>query len=251
MPRSSRDLCAAVAAVCVVLAGCSRADEPAREVKGVQAPNPFPVFDGVPRSGVMGRIPLRIDPGPDSAYLFARVLSCWPARSWFRPELSLEARTGQRSATYDGGGTGTGASVVFRAPLYSSSELDREREREAGRREKVAGAVSAFIENLVAHRLVDRELEIWKGAESWSARRVREGVAPTTEQQEAEKRVYMLEIKRVETLAKVVNARLHLVGLCSDEKGEELSAYLRGYNREEPGHKADEVQTAVQPGRVR
>lgn len=245
MPQNSRNLLAAVAVVCVMLTGCSRADEPAREVVRVQAPNPFPVFDGVPRSGVMGRLPLRIDPGPDSSYLFARVLSCWPARSWFRPELAVELRAGQKSATYDGGGTGSGAAVVFRTPLFSAAELDREREREAARREKVAGSVSAFIENLVAHRLVDRELEIWKGAEAWSAQRVREGVTPTAEQHEAEKRVYMLEIKRVETLARVVNARLHLVGLCSDDKGADLSAYLKTYNREEPGHKADEVQTAL------
>jgi hypothetical protein len=234
-----------LAVVVVMLAGCSRAQEPVREVKGIQAPNPFPAFDGVPRSGVMGREPLRIDPGPDSTYLFHRVLSCWPARSWFRPELALEVRAGQRSATYDGGGSGSGAAVVFRAPIYSEQDLDREREREAARREKVAGSVSTFIENLVQHRLVDRELEIWKGAEAWSARRVREGVAATAEQQEAEKRVYLLEIKRVETLGKVVNARLHLVGLCSDDKGADLNAYLRTYQREEPGHKADEVQTPL------
>jgi hypothetical protein len=234
-----------LAVVVVMLAGCSRAQEPVREVKGIQAPNPFPAFDGVPRSGVMGREPLRIDPGPDSTYLFHRVLSCWPARSWFRPELALEMRAGQRSATYDGGGSGSGAAVVFRAPIYSEQDLDREREREAARREKVAGSVSTFIENLVQHRLVDRELEIWKGAEAWSARRVREGVAATAEQQEAEKRVYLLEIKRVETLGKVVNARLHLVGLCSDDKGADLNAYLKNYLREEPGHKADEVQTAL------
>lgn len=245
MPRNSRDLLAAVAVVCVLLTGCSRAEEPAREVKGVQAPNPFPAFDGVPRSGVMGREPLRIDPGPDSSYLFGRVLDCWPARSWFRPELTVEARAGQRTTTYDGATMGSGAAVVFRAPIYSAQDLEREREREAARRERVAGAVSAFIENLVAHRLVDRELEIWKGAEAWSLWRVREGVAPSAEQQEAEKRVYMLEIKRVETLARVVNARLQLVGLCSDDKGAALNAYLRTYNREEPGHKADEVQTKL------
>ena len=245
MLRNKRDLVAAVAVSCVMLAGCSRAEEPAREVVRIQSPNPFPAFDGVPRSGVMGREPLRIDPGPDSTYLFRRVLECWPARSWFRPELNVEARAGQRAPTYDGGTVGAGVAVVFRAPLYSAAELDREREREAARREKVAGAVSAFIENLVNHRLADREIEIWKGAEAWSAKRVREGVAPTSEQQEAEKRVYMLELKRVETLARLVNARLHLVGLCSDDKGADLNAYLRTYNREEPGHKADEVQTAL------
>lgn len=245
MLRNKVERMAVVLVAVVLLSGCSRAQEPVREVKGVQAPNPFPTFDGVPRSGVMGREPLRIDPGPDSTYLFHRVLSCWPARSWFRPELTVEARVGQRSQTFDGGSIGSGAAVVFRAPIYSEQDIDREREREAARRERVAGSVSAFIENLVSHRLVDRELEIWKAAEAWSARRVREGVTPTGEQQEAEQRVYLLEIKRVETLAKLVNARLHLVGLCSDEKGADLNAYLRTYQREEPGHKADEVQTTI------
>jgi hypothetical protein len=245
--RNSRDVLAAVAVV-LVLTGCSKA-QPVSELRMPEAPNPFPTFDGVPRSGVMGREALRIDPGPDSTYLFHRMLDCWPARSWFRPELSFEMRAGQRSATYDGGASGSGATVVFRTPLYSEAELDREREREAARRNKTAAAVSSFIENLVTHRLVEREIQIWKGSEAWSAWRVRTGAAPTTEQHEAEKRVYMLEIKRVETMAKVVTARLDLVGLCSNDKGAALNEYLRGYLREEPGHKADEAQDVQKSGR--
>lgn len=243
MLQKIREALAVLAAV-LVLTGCSRA-QPAGELRMPEAPNAFPTFDGVPRSGVMGREALRIDPGPDSTYLFHRVLDCWPARSWFRPELSVEMRAGQRSATYDGGASGSGATVVFKTPLYSEAELDREREREAARRNKTAAAVSSFIENLVTHRLTEREIQIWKGSEAWSAWRVRTGAAPTSEQHEAEKRVYMLEIKRVETMAKVVTARLDLVGLCSNEKGGALNDYLRGYLKEEPGHKADEVQSAL------
>lgn len=238
MPRSKRDRLALVAASALVLVGCSRA-EPAPVPP---APNPFPVYDGVPRSGIHNRKPLRIDPGPDSTYLFNRVLDCYPARSWFRPELSVELRAGQRSTTYDGGTVGSGGALVLRAPLYSESDIERERDREAARRQKVAASVSAFLENLVAHRLVDRELEIWKASEAWSANRVAAGAAPTAEQADAEKRVYMLEIKRVEHLAKVVSARLELVGMCSSDKGAALSAYLKAYNREEPGQRADEVQ---------
>lgn len=228
MQRASRKPWAAVAAACALaVAGCSRA-EPAAVPK---APNPVPLFDGVPRSRVMTVEPLRIEPGPDALALFQRVLECYPTRSLFRAELTGELRAAPKSATFDNGASGSGGALVLRVPLYSAAELDREREREAARRSKTAASVGAFIENLVQWRLTDRELVIWKKVEARSKERVDSGVAETAEQLEAEKRVYMVESKRVELLAKITTARLDLVGMCAEDKAHGLNSYLQRFHR--------------------
>ena len=229
MPHVNPDrlAAAAAAAVLLLLTGCSRAEP----VQLPTVPNPVPTFDGVPRARIMTADPLRIEPGPDAQALYQRVLDCYPARSLFRAELSGEVRAAQRSATFDNGAAGSGAALVLRVPLYSSAEIDRERERESARRSKAAAAVGQFVEQLVQWRLTDRELMIWKRIEARSADRVAIGVTETAEQLEAEKRVYMLESKRVEQLALLTRSRLELIGMCGETQAPGLNAYMQRFHR--------------------
>lgn len=222
--------------VAVLLGGCSRA-EPVKAP--ANPPHELQPFDGVARAHLLTASALRIDPGPDAHRLFLRVVECYPAPSWFRPEVSAEMRAGQRSAVYENGATGSGAALVLRVPLWSATEAEREREREAGRRLKVAGSVGQFVEALVKYRLTDRELELWRGLEARARQRVAAGVADTAEQIEALKQVATLENRRVSELSKIVTARLELVGLCAADKAEGLNAYLTRFNPLEPGHRAD------------
>jgi outer membrane protein TolC len=227
----------------VSLTGCSRAEPSGRPP--ADPPGAVPTFDGVPRSHIVTAPPLRIDPGPDAMALFHRVMDCYPTPSWFRGELTAEVRTGSRNvSTYDGTTTtsGSGGALVLRVPLYSTQEAEREREREAQRRMKVAQSVGQFVESLVSHRLAERELELLKGIEARSRARVAAGVADTAEQIKALRDVAALEMKRVELLAKIVTARVELVGLCQADKADSLNTYLLRFNASEPGHRADEVQ---------
>ena len=231
--------------VALMLAGCSRAEPPApggARSTPPDGPGAIPSFDGVPRSHIVTAPPLRIDPGPDALALFNRVMDCYPARSWFRGELSAELRSGSRSvSTYDGttSTSGSGAALVLRVPIYSAQEAEREREREASRRLKVAGSVGTFVEALVTYRLADRELELLKGIEARARARVQAGVADTAEQIKALRDVAALELKRVELLSKIVTSRIELVGLCQADKADALNVYLTRFNQSEPGHRAE------------
>lgn len=76
----------------------------------------------------------------DPARAIELTANCWPAKSWFRPELSLEARGGQTFGSV-GKNDQTQADyvgIVARIPLYSPAEIDREREREALRMQQAA-----------------------------------------------------------------------------------------------------------------
>lgn len=235
----------AVLVLVACLAGCSRAQEPPPDLGAKlppDAPGAVPTFDGVRRSHIVTAPPLRIDPGPDALALFNRVMDCYPARSWFRGELSAELRgTSRNLSTYDGTTTtsGSGAALVLRVPLYSAQEAEREREREASRRLKVAGSVGTFVEALVTYRLADRELELLKGIEARARTRVQVGVADTAEQIKALRDVAALELKRVELLSKIVTSRIELVGLCQADKVDALNAYLTRFNSSEPGYRAE------------
>lgn len=225
--------------VLAIASGCSRAEPTGRPP--ADPPGAVPLFDGVPRSHLITAAPLAIDPGPDALALFHRVLDCYPAPSWFRGELAAEMRTGSRNlSSFDGSTStsGSGAALVLRVPLYSTQEAEREREREAQRRLKVAQSVGVFVEALVAHRLAERELELLKGIEARSRARVAAGVADTAEQLKALREVAAVEMKRVEQLAKIVTARVELVGLCQVDKADALNNYLKRFNASEPGHRA-------------
>jgi hypothetical protein len=202
-------------------AGCSA------EQDKQATPHQLPVFDGQARSHLITADALRIDPGPDANELFERVMSCYPAQSLFRAELHAEARTGRVGGGADGSGQpGPGAGIVLRVPLWSSMDLERERERESQRRQKVASSVGVFVGALVEWRLAGRELELLRGIEKRAQLRVQAGVAETSEQLQALERVAALERERVQHLAKITQARLEMVGLCSGDLAGPVAAYL-------------------------
>lgn len=220
VPRSSLD--ALGLALALVCAACS-----AQQDQKAPTPHQLPVFDGQARSHLITADPLHIDPGPDASELFDRVMTCYPAPSLFRAELHAEARTGKVGGGVDGSGLpGSGGGVVLRVPLWSSMDLDRERERESQRRQKVAASVGVFVSALVEWRLAGRELDLLRSIEKRAQLRVEAGVAESAEQLKALERVAALERERIQHLAKITQARLEMVGLCSGELAGGVAAYL-------------------------
>lgn len=223
MRRSSLDRWFLVLVLAAVCSACSA--EPDEK----PTPHRLPLFDGQPRSHLITSQPLQIDPGPDAEELFARVMQCYPSPSLFRAELHAEARSG-RVVQSDGSlSSGPGASVILRVPLWSALELDRERERESARRQKAAGSVGVYIGALVEWRLAGRELELLRSIERRAQERVALGVAETAEQIAAVERVAALERERVQHLAKITQARLEMLGLCSSDKAEGLQTYMKRF----------------------
>lgn len=162
----------------------------------------------------------------------ARVLGivekCWPAASWFRGDLSLEARGGrtfgsignndQTQANYAG--------IVARIPLYSATEIDREREREALRMQQAAASIGQIVQALVERQRAMRETELYEAIERRARLRVAEGVTDTAEQITALKQVADAHTDEAKANAKLTAARLSLISLCQRDRAHDLNDYL-------------------------
>lgn len=165
--------------------------------------------------------PLEPPPILDARGLFDLVITCFPTRSWWQPEIALEARYANGQSTNSGpvvqaAETSTYAGIVARIPLYSALEVDREREREAMRRSLVAQNVGKIEQQLAARTIARRELSLWRSIEDRSSRRVAAGVAETKEQLDAIAKVAGLESKLLDVAADLTAAKLILVGMCVD-----------------------------------
>lgn len=189
---------------------------------------------------------LKLSPAPNARELFKMVLDCWPEKSLFRGELNLETRITQRTVdsvsaaqtTFDPvSGTyvtqsGTGdkfVGLVFRIPLYSAVELDREREREVGRRTTVATTVGEYIQALADYEMAGRELQLMKALEKRSQQRVGLGVADTSEQVGFLEKVAAVDRTMYGHKAKLIKTRVVLGGMCADDKAWIIDEYLKRF----------------------
>jgi hypothetical protein len=135
--------------------------------------------------------------------------------------LALQGRVQDRRRTDSGNEiataeSGTHAALVLRVPLYSASELDRERERERLRRGEVAAAIGALEKLLADRTVIRRELDLWRAIENRSGRRVVAGVAATDEQIDAITQVAARENRLRQIAADLTAQTLVLVGQCVD-----------------------------------
>lgn len=158
----------------------------------------------------------------------ARVLNivetCWPAKSWFRGELALETRAGASSGI--GESVANYAALVARIPIYSATEIDREREREALRMQQAAASIGQIVQALVERQRAMRETELYEAIERRARLRVAEGVTDTAEQITALKQVADAHTDEAKANAKLTAARLSLISLCQRDRASELNEYL-------------------------
>lgn len=164
----------------------------------------------------------------DPARAIELTANCWPAKSWFRPELSLEARGGQTFGSV-GKNDQTQADyvgIVARIPLYSPAEIDREREREALRMQQAATNVGNIVQALVERHRAKRETELYEAIERRARMRVAEGVTETSEQVNALKQVADSHTDTAKAAAKLTAARLALSALCQRDRVAPLENYL-------------------------
>jgi hypothetical protein len=236
----------AIACGCVTACGLGNAQQGEKEVP---KPPPYvlPLFDGKdnpPKKPPEGEY--KLGKMPNARDLFDMVSSCWPEKSWFRGELSAEARTNKRvsdstatsTTSYDPvsgqytTSVGSGeqyVGLVFRIPLWSAIELDREREREVGRRGKIAASVGDFISALAEYQMSERELVLMKSLERRSQERVGLGIAETTEQVKYLEKVASVDRSLVGSRAKLITARVALQGMCDERKSWIVDEYLKRF----------------------
>lgn len=210
-------------------------------------PYVLPLFDGKDKPAKTPPVgEYKLAPLPNARELFDMVVSCWPEKSWFRGELSAESRITKRvsdssasnSTSFDPisgqytTNVGSGekfVGLVFRIPLWSAVELDKEREREIGRREKIAGSVGDFINALANWQMDERELVLMKSLERRSQERVGLGIAETNEQVKYLEKVAAIDRSMVGARAKLITARVNLQGMCDERKSWVIDEYLKRF----------------------
>jgi hypothetical protein len=242
--KLKRAVLAVMAAAVMPLAGA--ADHKNTKVQDeLLKPPPYqvPLFDGSKdRTKAQPTEPLVMPTIPNARELFDLVVSCWPEKSWFRGELSMEARltrnvnnsnsTGATNNTTTANGattttsfdpvsgqyqttTGNYIGIVGRIPLWSAMELDREREREVSRRGVIAGAVGTYVSALAEHKLTERELDLHRSLEKQVGNL---------------EKVANLEGKMIKTSAELIKSRVTISGMCDDRKAWVIDEYLKRFN---------------------
>jgi hypothetical protein len=173
-------------------------------------------------------------PAPDARDLYERALACWPVRSLFRGEVTLEGRLRNERGLYlddsngvSSGGSRASAALVARIPLYSAIELDREREREWSRRVRVAESAGAFVSILAERDKLRRQLDLLRALERRSQERVKAGVAETAEQVAFMEKVAGAEGEIVRLSGLLQKARIELLGNCHERQADGLDAHLQ------------------------
>lgn len=199
---------------------------------GPEVPQGGRVWD-MPESGghsvQLSDVPAAPPPAPMRGdAIAAAAWHCYPEPdgSWFRPEV--KAVVGPRySATDDGGMSGYWAGLTLSLPLYSHSELEREREQSWRRRAAIADAVGAYLTARATVTRGEREVALWDAVETRARSRVKTGVAPSSEQESAAVRAIKARATVEAARASMEAARLALLAPCTPEGAARLEAALQ------------------------
>lgn len=166
----------------------------------------------------------------DADEVFNRVLACFPERSKYHVDVNLRAavRTSPTLDVEDIGGLGNSyVGIVANMPLYSSNELDRQKEREYNRRKDTAKAVADFVSGIAARNQAMRSVALYRSLEARSAIRVQQGIVEATEQVGYMEKVATAQKELVDQEAKIMETRLMLAGMCDPVNAKRMGDWLK------------------------
>lgn len=205
-------------------------------------PFELPLFDGQQRDHQPPSKRPDAPEQPDPRLLFDMAVACWPAPSLFRLELSAQGGTKKRKAdtqsnifnpntgVFETQASGNAAEhfvgLVASMPLYSANDIDRERVREAQRREVIARAVGNLGEAIGQMEVTIHQVKLYRAVERRSQERVALGVADTSEQLGVIQKLAELEGSMYRYRAQISTARLLLVGMCAEDRANFVDAYI-------------------------
>ena len=173
--------------------------------------------------------PLEPAPRLDADGIFQQAVNCYPEPSKFNLELSLEG--GLRSqgvVTADNTTIGKEyVGIVARMPLYSTKEMNREREREYMRRTKTSELIGTFLSAIANRNHAQREIALYRALESRSQVRVQKGIIGTDEQVSYMEKLMGAHKTLIQSEAEITSARLAIVGQCGEDKRPHLNAWLK------------------------
>ena len=200
----------------------------------VVRPFMLPTFNDLKKNFQDTIPPLKKTPIIDEDKLFQAILNCYPTKSLFGLDVTLKAganlsnsKSNSLSMEDDSFGIGSHyAGIIFEMPLYSTTENDRERERESARRQNVAQTISSFEKSFSGLNRAIRERGLNMALEKRSQVRVKKGIASITEQVGYLEKVLNAEGEVEKYKADMTAARLTLVGYCREEERRNMNNYL-------------------------
>ena len=173
-------------------------------------------------------------PKIDADAVYEYVLDCYPEASKWNLDVNLRAQVASTpESILSSEGTSTtelGSSylaIVASLPLYSSRELNREKERESLRRQNVATIVADFIAAIASRNHAIRESALYRGLESRSALRVQQGISEAKEQMGYLEKVAASQESLIKQEAKITESRLKLSGMCDPANAKTINTWLR------------------------
>lgn len=167
-------------------------------------------------------------PRIDGDAVFRTIIACYPTKSYWTLDVDLQAAI-RNTGAVDVSGTTIGRAmvgIVARMPIYSRTEIDREREREYKRRSDTAAKVAEFVNQLANRNQALRQLAIAASMEQRAQIRVNEGIADADEQIKWLDKVASLENALITAEAKAMDARLTLAAMCRDGEADAVNGYL-------------------------
>lgn len=200
--------------------------EPPPEIKPYQLPRFDPAATGDHYTPIE---PLKTAPAVDYDALYTAALRCYPEPSKFGLEVELETAYRSRK-TYDYTGADIGQhyiGLVARMPLYSTTELNREREREHRRRTDTAKSIGEFLKALAQRNHALREMGLYQSLEARAQVRVSQGVADTAEQVKYLEKIAKTQESLITAETALAEHRLALISGCSDDKAGQLNDYIK------------------------
>lgn len=179
--------------------------------------------------------PLVKAPNIDADAVYEYVLACYPAASKWNLDVNLRAQLANSPETNILSSEGTSTTelgsnyvaIVANLPLYSSTELNREKEREAMRRQATATIVADFISAIASRNHAIRELALYRSLETRAALRVQQGISEAKEQMAYLEKVATSRESLIKQEAKIMESRLKLSGLCDPVNAKVINTWLK------------------------
>ena len=151
---------------------------------------------------------------------------CLIDKNWLDMDVDLKSGVSSRQRGFTEA-QDTFVGLVATVPLYSGKELDRERDKAAGRKRQAGDDIAVMIENIEKVLHNRRMLAVYKVMETRSKKRVQAGVVPLTEQVDIMEKLSNLQKETITFTAQIGAGYTDLLNGCKDGKDKrELQDYM-------------------------
>lgn len=196
-------------------------------------PYQIPTFTGAPVDWEKNKPAINAKHHIDGDAIFQLINRCYPLKSGFGLEVSLRGgmtykpSAGNNSTTVQTiDSQSYYAGIVANMPLYSDTEIDKDRKLEYQRRIQSTGTIKELLSAVATKRRAERMMGLYASLEKRAQVRIEEGIAPVDEQIGFLEKVATTQGELDTSEAAIEGARLALIGQCRPEVVDEVNSYI-------------------------